>query len=76
MEKDIRQVVAGNVRYLMSDKNMSTNYLVYQSGVNSQSIQNLLNVRTKNGITIVILQKLAKALGVNSSDLVDDRKNE
>ncbi|MDA5386980.1 helix-turn-helix transcriptional regulator [Loigolactobacillus backii] len=72
LEKDIRQVVANNVTYLLAIKNMSVNQLVELSGVNSQSMQNMMKMKTKNGITIVSLQKIAMALEINPGDLVDD----
>lgn len=70
MERNIIDVVNENMNRYMELNNIKRKHLEKEIG--SATIQNMLTKKTTNGCSILSLQKIAKALGVKTIDLIED----
>jgi transcriptional regulator with XRE-family HTH domain len=66
---DIRQAIADNIRFIRIKKKMSQEALAAKAGI-SISYMGYIE-RAEKAITVVILEKIAKALGVKPSLLLE-----
>jgi transcriptional regulator with XRE-family HTH domain len=69
---DIRRLVGLNVQRLRREKGWSQEDLAFESGLHRTYVSGI--ERGKRNPTVVILARLAKALGTDAAELVCSRK--
>ena len=70
MEREIRTIVADNLKDLMEPRNLSANRLAALAGLSYTSVYDILTGKSKNP-RIDTLQKIAGKLGVPLTDLFE-----
>lgn len=70
MPKNIQKILASNVRKIREDRGLSQEKLAAEAGLHRTYIGMI--ERCEKNVTVVCLQKIAIALNVKMSDLLDE----
>jgi transcriptional regulator with XRE-family HTH domain len=68
---DLRAVVGRNIRRLREERGLQQDALAHEADVHVTYLSGIENGR--RNITLLVLERLARSLGVSEADLVDRR---